>query len=109
MQYNLRKSAAQAHPPPKKTRLPKLLIALIIGLLVIQVVVSNRLATSGLKIVQMETDIGRLNQENGDIRQEIASASALLTITEKAKALGFIKKAQPLFISVIQPVALNIQ
>lgn len=90
-----------------RTNLTRLLLLLTGILLVFQVVASNRLATVGMSIAQAELDINELTQENNDLRQEIASASALLTIREKAKAFGFTKTTQPVYYHKDLPVALE--
>jgi len=94
--------------PKQRTNLPSLLGGLVIVLLILQVIVSNRLATTGLKISQIETNIEKLRQGNADLNQQIASASALLTIQDEAKKLGFVKTSKPVYLSQDLPVALDL-
>lgn len=93
--------------PRPRTKLARLLLILTAVLLVFQVIASNRLATVGLRISQAEQDITGLTEDNNDLRQEIASASALMTIQEKAKVLGFTKTARPVYYQKDLPVALD--
>jgi cell division protein FtsL len=81
----------------------------VIILLILQVVVSNRLATTGIKIAKIETDIEQLTQENADIKQQIASASALRTIQSKAKQLGFTQTVKPIYLDSAPKVAIGMQ
>jgi len=89
-----------------KNRVPLMLGMIVIGLLLLQVVVSNRLANYGTHITQIETDITQLTQENQLLSEQIASESALMAISTKANTLGFTKTTTPVFLSDL-PVALN--
>lgn len=96
--------------PKKSTSIPLLPIALgivVICLLVIQVLVSNRLATSGSTIDQVESQIGEISQTNSALEEKIASYSAFTTLKIRAEALGFIKPVTPVYLSPDLPVALD--
>jgi hypothetical protein len=94
----------------KKKSLPitSLLVGLVLILLIIQVVVSNRIAISGNKITQMEQEINNLNQENSFMNEKIASASSLAVIREKSVNLGFTKNITPFYVSTNLPVAFDL-
>ncbi len=77
-------------------------------LLVVQVIVSNRLATSGSTIDKVESEIGVVTQANQSLEEKIASYSALSTLKAKAEALGFIKPVAPQYLSPELPVALDL-
>jgi len=59
------------------------------GLFVFQIVLSNELTDKGAQLTKYEEGIDTLSKENGLIEREIASYSSLLTVEERAKALGF--------------------
>ncbi|RJR15544.1 hypothetical protein C4579_01875 [Candidatus Microgenomates bacterium] len=90
-------------------KLPRLLTIISVVLMVLQVIVSNRLANMGLQISQTDTEIQSITQENTDLRQKIASASSLLTLEEKAQELGFVIPSQPVYLSKDLPVALDLR
>ncbi len=88
-------------------RIHHILSGIIVFLLVAQVVISNRLATSGIKINHTESEISRLSNENIMLSEKIASASAIFTIKQKALQLGFVKQIKPVYLSEDIPVALE--
>lgn len=96
-------------PAGRKSVLPFFLGIIVLGLLVAQVIVSNRLATSGLKITDLENEISDLNQANSLYTEKIASASALTTLRSKAKELGFVKNISPVYFSRDVPVAFDLR
>lgn len=58
-------------------------------LIVLELIVSNELAGFGHKTLAIDSTIGTLRQENSDLQEHIASASALAAVEEKARAAGF--------------------
>lgn len=93
----------------KRHPLPKLFMGLVIFLLLLQVVVSNRLSTAGIELNRIEEDIRNMAQENEILEERIASASALLTLKEKALELGFTRQVSPVFLAHDSPVALDLR
>lgn len=63
---------------------------LIVVLIVAEIAVANQLACFGIKVRSTDVAIATLQEENQRLLQEVASASSLLTLTGKAKELGFI-------------------
>ncbi len=64
---------------------------LLVGLVFTQLVFANNLATGGEKLSQVQDEISTLERENMSLKTEIAKASALTKLSEKAKQSGFIK------------------
>lgn len=99
-------------PKPQKvvnhSRMPTFLGVIVMMLLFLQVMVSNRLATVGTSIAKIEKDVQQLNEENIDLRQKIASNSSLLVIENKAKLLGFTTEVKPIYISREPSVAFDL-
>lgn len=93
----------------QKWWVPRLLGAVALSLIVIQVIISNQLATTGLHSAEVETKIQTFVSENADLRQQIASASALRTIESKAHELGFTHPVKPVYLSTDLPVALDLR
>ncbi len=66
------------------------LIFMIFTVALLQVVILNRDSTSGENLVKINKEIEKVEKENIKLSQQIASASSLTTISQKAKQLGFI-------------------
>lgn len=80
----------------------------IVVLMVLQVVVSNQLATKGLEIVEIQGKIADIEEENARLSQEIASASAFLRVQNEAYSLGFINKIKPVYLGKDKSVAIEL-
>lgn len=89
----------------KKMLLPIILNGIVILLLLAQVIVSNRLATTGSNMNSLEEEIQTLAQQNKLLDEQIASNSALLTLKQRSVILGFTKTIKPIFLSQEPPVA----
>lgn len=85
------------------------LAGIIFLLLIIQVVVSNRISTSGLEINRLQEEIEYANEENRILNEKIASASSLLVLKGKAITQGFAKNSIPLYLSSDLPVAFDLR
>ena len=70
--------------------LPVLLIAVVLA----EFMVTNYLAGKGREVGSIDRQIGVLQEENERLAQHVASASSLLNVSERARALGFIEPAQ---------------
>lgn len=104
MKYDVRKYKLKSHKK-RRTLLPTLLIVTVAVLLLIQVVVSNRFATIGVKVNNVEEEIQNLSQDNTILTERIASASSLLTLREKATKLGYTRTIKPVYLAQDLPVA----
>lgn len=92
----------------RKRLIPRPLLVVLCMFLIVQVVVANRLATSGITIAQMETEIATLTDENHELKEKVASESALTSLRTKAKNQGFTQASQPVFLTKDLPVALEL-
>lgn len=63
-----------------------MIITILVGM---QLFVSHRLSTAGIKVTEMAEQTEIVSRENEVLRHKIASASSFLTITERARVLGF--------------------
>ena len=79
-------------------------------LLVFQVIISNELATLGKKLGQLDTDVRLVADIRENLSIEVASASSLLALRQKAMTEGFIEPTskQIMNLSLQVPVALDI-
>ena len=62
---------------------------MVVLLLVVEILVTNELAGFGGKVAQADRAVDTLKEENQLLQEKVASLSSLLTIEDKARALGF--------------------
>lgn len=91
----------------KKLSLPILIIAFVIGLALVQLVITHRLATAGEVIRELEIETSRLEEKNGLVRQEINQLGSLRRISQEAEKLGFVRQNSLLHLTPEIPVAMN--
>lgn len=91
----------------KKSLGPYFVFFLVLILSVLQIIISNRLASYGKKISKLSDQTKEMNLANERIKKKIASSSALTTLTAKAKDLGFTQKANVIYLDELYSVAQN--
>jgi cell division protein FtsL len=79
----------------------------IVSLWVTQVVISNRLSTTGIELEKIQSEIAKYKKENTLMEEKVLAASSLLNISKKAKALGFVESKSSVYLSNPLPLALN--
>ena len=62
---------------------------IVVLLLVVEILVTNELAGFGRKVGDANRAIDALKEENQLLQEKVASLSSLLSVEEKARALGF--------------------
>lgn len=83
------------------------LVLIIIVLSVVQVVVSNRLSTTGIELSSLQNDLKTYKKENSILSEKILIASSFVNIDAIAKDSGFVKNKSVLFVSTPLPIALR--
>ena len=83
------------------------LVFLILVLSVVQVIVSNRLSTTGTELGKLQDDISNFKKENAILREKVLVASSLDRIASSAAELGFTDTKTHVFISAPLPIALQ--
>lgn len=63
----------------------------ILILILAEFFVTNHVAGLGGNVGEIELKIAAIREENERLRQEVASASALLSVSQRAKELGFVE------------------
>ncbi len=91
----------------KKTNLPILVILFVVGLAIVQLVITHRLSTAGETIKEIEIEASRLEEKNELFRQEINKLGSLRRISQEAEKLGFIRQNNLLHLTPEVPVAMN--
>ena len=79
----------------------------IISLWTTQVVISNRLSTTGIELQKIQSEIAKYKKENTLIKEKVLETSSLLGVSQKAKALGFVESKSQVYLSNPLPLALN--
>jgi len=90
----------------KSPKLTLVLAAMVVVLLAVQIVVSNRLSTEGQTLTSLEEKIGAISLENKRLRTQKAEMASLLEVSEKAEEQGYIDNPQVLILQPDQAVAL---
>lgn len=91
----------------KKISLPILIIILVLGLALVQLVITHRLATAGETVREIEIKASRIEDKNGLLRQEINQLGSLKRIAQEAEKLGFVPNRNLLHLTPEIPVAMN--
>ncbi len=80
---------------------------IIVALTIVQVVISNSLATAGIELSSLDKQIKSLKVKNALLREEYLVASSLHSIASRASELGFIEEKSRVFLSNQIPIAIN--
>ena len=75
------------------------ILIVIISLSIVQVVVSNRISTTGVTLSKLSEEIGVYSKQNAILREEILSSSSLMYIASEAARLGFVQSESELVLS----------
>lgn len=84
-----------------------LLFLVIIILSVVQVVVSNKLSTTGITLGQMNDSITRLKNDNNILQSKLLTKESFINIASSASALGFVEEKSTIVLSGFTPLALK--
>jgi hypothetical protein len=72
-----------------------------------RVLIANSDSTEGDKLTRILTSINSLEHTNQDLTQQVASASALFSLAQKAQGMGFAQKTQFVTFNTPLPLALS--
>ncbi|OGG03307.1 hypothetical protein A2W14_03770 [Candidatus Gottesmanbacteria bacterium RBG_16_37_8] len=73
--------------------------------IILQIVIVNFDSTSGREYDKLTKEVKQLQYENALFEQKIASSSSLITLTSKAKLLGFNSQTSLVSFHIAQPLA----
>jgi len=82
-------------------------ITFIIVLSIFQVIIFNSNSTAGANLSKLLNEIEAIEKNNDIINREIARASSIATISEKASASGLITNQHIVSLTVPLPLALS--
>jgi hypothetical protein len=79
-------------------------------LVVVQVIISNELATLGSRVGKLDTEVAQAQDVHETLEMEVASASSLLSLRERAALFGFHEpeKSQIVALTPEVPVAFGV-
>ncbi len=84
-----------------------LVIGIIFVLSIIQIVVSNKLSTTGIVLGGLQDQIKTYKTENTLLAQQLLVLSSYNTIASSAADLGFITSKSPIVLSAPLPLAIR--
>ncbi|MBI3379886.1 hypothetical protein HY029_03980 [Candidatus Gottesmanbacteria bacterium] len=93
----------------KKSKINYLILIFIVILVVLQVFIVNKHSTMGDQLTLVNNKIMKIEGENNQISEQIASLSAMTTITEKAKQIGLVSSSQVISLARSLPLAANLK
>lgn len=88
-----------------KTTISLSLITILTILSILQVYLLNRYSTSGDQQTSLLTNIKQIGDENNELTQKIASASSIVSISNKAAQAGFSTNNKTFALTKPLPVA----
>lgn len=83
------------------------LVFVILVLSVVRISVANRIATSGIELQSIETQVASLRKENLILQEKLLTVSSFTQIASRAGELGFVPSKANLVISSGIPVAIK--
>ncbi len=91
----------------KPTLIITSLVLLIIGLCVVKIFVSNRIATSGVVLGKAQEELSRYRLENSILSERLYTLSSLTNIASKAYDLGYTDTKTDFVLNNQVPVAIR--
>ena len=86
----------------KKLYIPvALLLLLTVGLELLSIHLSSKLASDSVSVKKLQDSIANLDEENHILNSKVLSQTSFEVLSEKAKLLGF--APEPTYISLRQP------
>ncbi len=82
-------------------------IFVIVVLSIVRVSILNSISTTGIELVNLQTDITKYKKENVLLKEEYLAVSSLTTIDKQAKSLGFVDTKAHIYLNTPLPLALR--
>ncbi len=83
------------------------LIITVIGLSLLQVVVSNSYSTTGILLEKIDRDVTFYKEENAKIKEKLLIASSYTQISSQASVLGFMDQKSEIYLNTPLPLAVK--
>lgn len=91
----------------RKSKLLLVLFSFILVLSVVQIIVSNRLSTTGIALGKIDQKVNMYNQENEKLREQLLTMSSLTQIASVASSLGFVSNKSQVVLTAPLPIAIR--
>lgn len=82
-----------------------LILFTVISLSIVQVIVANRIATTGIEVSKMQQTIKTYKHKNAILKERILKEAAFTEIASKAATLGFVDSKNTIHLSSPLPLA----
>lgn len=82
-----------------------ILVCIIIIVSIMQVVVSNSIATAGVELSKIEIELARYKSENVVLREKLLMSLSLFHISSRAADLGFVPSRSQVYVTTQLPLA----
>ena len=82
-----------------------ILIAIIVGLLITRMVISNTISTSGVALGKIQDEYAKYKTENTLLREKIFTLSSLSYVSSAAGQIGFVGSKSNFALSKTRPIA----
>lgn len=79
----------------------------IIFLSIVQVVISNRLSTSGIELSKLNEQIKSYRKENYILSEKLLIATSLTEVASNAAKIGFIDRSEHVYLNTPLPLAVK--
>lgn len=79
----------------------------IIGLSLMQVVVSNSYSTTGIFLEQIDKEVTIYKEENAKIKEKLLISSSYTQISSQASILGFVESKSEVYLNTPLPLAVK--
>lgn len=89
----------------RTVRFFSVILIVIVFLSIVQVVVSNRIATTGVTLSKLSEEVGAYRKQNAILREEILFSSSLMHIASEAANLGFVQAESEFVLTSLPPLA----
>ncbi len=83
------------------------MLFVILALSLVQVSLSNRIATDGAKLAKIDQQIDGYKKQNAILGEQALGAASFTIIANKAQKLGFVPEKSPIYLSTPLPLALK--
>jgi cell division protein FtsL len=91
----------------KPMALLSLLFVVIVGLSIVQIALSNQMATTGTELTTLTKKIDDYKKENTLLNEKVLEASSLTALDARAQKLGFVPETSQIDLSTPLPLALK--
>ena len=89
----------------KPAQVIAILVVIVMALSIVRTYVSNNLATSGIMLSKIESDIEKLQTQNSIIAEKLYENSSLSSLYDKANKIGYVKDANSFVVNSGVPIA----